>query len=384
MLILSHALRMALPLVFRNEYLTMSTTSENSEKLAVNPSYGQCEVSNKRVSCPNDASSESSSVVAAAKRPLLTHTKDGKALSEKKLRRLEKNRLSARECRRRKREAAENLERQINLMEAENLRLRLQLQVGEEAEESRIQEQAKLTQELDELLKSGAPETDIHASLEEFKEKHSDYGKSRRSAIEFHLRNIERLLMPTQTTSVVVAAMEAGRQHDGSSSSLLDRAASGGVAVLKVDKKESPASGNTQAESDLSLPFDTINANEKMGRKALFQYLVNYLEITPEQAIALRDSRFVAQELDQCLEKALAVLAELRDRLFQTGEDLEGEFNTVRNTLTPTQAAKFLVWVARNKACIHMLNELWERVYPAQEGSVPSFVDQGGNDDDST
>lgn len=55
--------------------------------------------------------------------------RDGKQLSEKKLRRLEKNRLSARECRRRKREATENLERQINVLEGENLRLRLQLQV---------------------------------------------------------------------------------------------------------------------------------------------------------------------------------------------------------------------------------------------------------------
>jgi bZIP transcription factor len=59
--------------------------------------------------------------------------KDGEPLSEKKLRRLEKNRLSARECRRRKREATENMERQINMLEGENLRLRLQLQVcGEE------------------------------------------------------------------------------------------------------------------------------------------------------------------------------------------------------------------------------------------------------------
>jgi hypothetical protein len=55
--------------------------------------------------------------------------KDGEPLSEKKLRRLEKNRLSARECRRRKREATENMQGQINLLEGENLRLRLQLQV---------------------------------------------------------------------------------------------------------------------------------------------------------------------------------------------------------------------------------------------------------------
>jgi TRAP-type mannitol/chloroaromatic compound transport system permease large subunit len=50
-------------------------------------------------------------------------------LSEKKLRRLEKNRLSARECRRRKREATEDMEQEIFRLEAENLKLRLQLRV---------------------------------------------------------------------------------------------------------------------------------------------------------------------------------------------------------------------------------------------------------------
>ena len=67
---------------------------------------------------------------AGTKRPLTRVGKDGEPLSEKKLRRLEKNRLSARECRRRKREATEDMQRQINMLESENLRLRLQLQVG--------------------------------------------------------------------------------------------------------------------------------------------------------------------------------------------------------------------------------------------------------------
>ena len=97
----------------------------------------------------------------------------------------------------------------------------------------------------------------------------------------------------------------------------------------------------------------------------LIAYLVKFLEVTPEQAAALKDSRFVAMEMDDCLAKALKVLAELRERMTQTGEDLETEFDNVRSILTPTQAAKFLVWVANNSAAIHMLNELWERVYPA-------------------
>ena len=78
----------------------------------------------------NDADTTLTETAAGTKRPLTRVGKDGEPLSEKKLRRLEKNRLSARECRRRKREATEDMQRQINMLESENLRLRLQLQVG--------------------------------------------------------------------------------------------------------------------------------------------------------------------------------------------------------------------------------------------------------------
>ena len=79
---------------------------------------------------PDDVTSTSATTTTIGnKRPLNRTGKNGEPLSEKKLRRLEKNRLSARECRRRKREATENLQRQINMLEGENLRLRLQLQV---------------------------------------------------------------------------------------------------------------------------------------------------------------------------------------------------------------------------------------------------------------
>jgi len=288
----------------------------------------------------------------STKRALMTHSKDGKLLSEKKLRRLEKNRLSARECRRRKREATENLEREINILEAENLRLRLQMQIGKEAEESRLREQEKLTQDIDQLLKSGASESEIHATLEEFKEKHADYGKSRRSAIEFHLSNIERLLTPTQTTQVAMLAFKGGGgEPDKCLGSLLP------IASL-LDTKPAAIERNGSTPQDEATP-------QNLDPKALFQYLVNYLEVTPAQAAALRDSRHVSKELDSCLDSALSVLKELKHRLAQIGDDLEAEFGFVREVLTPRQSAKFLVWVANNDACMHMLNELWDRVYPA-------------------
>ena len=54
------------------------------------------------------------------------------------------------------------------------------------------------------------------------------------------------------------------------------------------------------------------------------------------------------------------------------GQDLDAEFSEIRSILTPRQAAKFLVWVANNGACMHMLNELWSKSYPepvAENGS---------------
>ena len=354
------------------------------------------------------------------KRSRMTHTKDGQQLSEKKLRRLEKNRLSARECRRRKREATEHIQHQINALEAENLQLRLQLQIGQEAESCIATEQSKVTEDIRDLLKSGASEADVFATLEEFKEKYADYGKSRRSSIEFHIRQIERLLMPTQTTSVVMHAIQGGSSigpsttttttsitppsydttaastdvlelmtttPDDTSSTMSSASAvellsnslspnSVASAPTVTDSSENGIVTTTTATSSSSSASasstSTITTAQRLDPKSLFQYLVQYLEVTPQQAAAMRDSRLVAQEMDGCLESALGVLSELRQRLAQTGEDLETEFYNIRSILTPTQAAKFLIWVANNDACMHMLNELWDRVYPQPDSMPPS------------
>lgn len=306
-----------------------------------------------------------------SKRSLTTTDKDGNQLSEKRLRRLAKNRLSARECRRRKREATENLQHRINVLEGENLRLRLQLQIGEEAEESRTREQARLTEEIDELLKSGASDAEIYAALESFKEKYADYGRDRRSAIEFHLKNVERLLMPTQTTSVVIRAIQGGSNpHESAANDPTTAPAAAAETDPSAETRESLSSTLSGIDSRVAYNLEP---------KHLFQCLVNYLGVTPEQAAALKDSRFVAQELDGCLVQALRMVEELRERLAQTGEDLETEFNNVRSVLTPTQAAKFLVWVANNAAAMHMLNELWDRLYPSVN-STEATTDDGWDD----
>lgn len=237
-------------------------------------------------------------------------------------------------------------------------------QVGEEAEQTNHQKQIDSTKALDELLKSGkASESEIYAKIEEYKEKFADYGRDRRSAMEFHLKNVERLLMPTQTTSFIMSTL---KDSDGNSS-----ANSTNPASVAVSPPPPVSSSQAAPEGGASHPPKTS--------KELFTLLVKKLEVTPAQASALKDSRFVAQEMDETLQETLQTLKELRSRLAQCGQDLETEFNCIRQILTPSQSAKFLVWVAQNKACMHMLNELWSKNYPSMTtvgssggGSIPT------------
>jgi hypothetical protein len=196
--------------------------------------------------------------------------------------------------------------------------------------------------------------------------------------------------MPTQTTSVVLATLQGGSAVVGTGASENSTATKAEPCESIVEPpsdnlgKDEPAataadsstttSSPTTPNSSLAPPTDT---------KALFRHLVNILQVTPEQAVALKDSRFVAQEMDEILKETLSVLEELRSRLTQCGEDLETEFNNIRAILTPSQSAKFLVWVAQNKACMHMLNELWSKVYPSSHNTSSSHSDDGNGHESS-
>jgi hypothetical protein len=127
-------------------------------------------------------------------------------LAEKKKRRLERNRASARECRKRKKEKKLLLRQQLAQLEAENLQLRLKLQVGNESDHHDAQS-AIITTKLNEMINEGASETDIEKKIQELKERFSDYGRDRRSAIDFHITQLRRCLQPTQTTRAILWLM---------------------------------------------------------------------------------------------------------------------------------------------------------------------------------
>jgi hypothetical protein len=290
--------------------------------------------------------------------------------------------------------------------------------------------------------------------------------------MEFHLRNVERLLMPTQTTSFIMNTLKGTHNNTGTSTSIDSSSSSssskaknttgttstttptpthstttttGGnttptnisdneVKVKNEDNIDEGGGGVDQNQSMTSIPTQNITTSSvaaataimtsptkydsndthhpepqhttpssetsptpppppattsiattssvfattassyipPKNSKELFTHIVKILEVTPEQAGALKDSRFVAQEMDVTLKETLICLKELRGRLEQCGQDLDTEFNCIRQILTPSQSAKFLVWVAQNKACMHMLNELWSKNYIDHTDSLSS------------
>jgi len=135
------------------------------------------------------------------------------------------------------------------------------------------------------------------------------------------------------------------------------------TTTLAMGVLRSSSSTESTANSTSSTNSDPTVGAEPQTKK-LFHYLVDYLKIKPEQATDLHDSCYVANELDGALAQSLTTLQELRSLLSRCGKDLDEEFTNVRSILNPIQAAKFLVWVSNNEACMHMLNELWDKINP--------------------
>lgn len=124
---------------------------------------------------------------------------------------LERNRESARECRRRKREHILGVEERCRQLERENMELRGQLKAGKEAMKQEEKEKNRVCEELEQMIQRGASEKELAEKIDNFKEQYSDYGHGRRSALSYHLHQIERLLLPTQVTKMCIWAL---RQDD--------------------------------------------------------------------------------------------------------------------------------------------------------------------------
>lgn len=151
---------------------------------------------------------------------------------EKKRKRLEKNRESARECRKRKKDKIDTLRLQLTRLEAENIQLRLKLNAGNEFPDDGVSKTAtpaaskdEIPFQLESMLVSGSSDSEIRSTVQHLQERYADYGLNRRTTLSFHLFQLRRCLLPTQTTRCILWLM--GCSHffhtaDGSDVKLID------------------------------------------------------------------------------------------------------------------------------------------------------------------
>lgn len=275
---------------------------------------------------------------------------------EKRKRRLEKNRQSARDCRRRKKEHMADLQRRISQLEARNLELRLRLKVGKESESKIREEQMK---KIDEMVKNLSSEKELSRLIEEYKEKFADYGRDRQSALQWHIGEIKKLLLPTTTTQFVlwILSQEDNFYHSPQSTMVFGPpahpvGAPGGGGGMRGGPGDlsPPKEVFASPQADIPLP----------PRPEFWQVFNRMVGLNGVQFDELRSRRDLVASMQQEVDSDLESVDQLQILLATKNETLQSEIQSITALLTPTQIAKFIVWIEQNPAVVHLLNQLWD------------------------
>ncbi|CAN0357602.1 unnamed protein product, partial [Laminaria digitata] len=217
------------------------------------------------------------------------------------------------------------------------------------------------------------------------------------SAADFHLAQLSRLLLPTLTTrSCMHAVLQAEESHGiGGRISCFKGKFSppGKPGAAEPDEAEPRAAELGAVEPGAAAP-GTVGGQEAngggggdggapaaavaaMAAKAarvaaaagqgtavlddgawldMWTSLVAVLEATEEQQTAMRKQSGAIADLAKELEGTTEIMDRLKVLLIDRNQTLEGEMAEI-------QTAKFVLWVSKNKACVHMLNQLWDKLH---------------------
>jgi hypothetical protein len=281
--------------------------------------------------------------------------------AEKKKRRLERNRVSAKQCRARKKEKTMMFRHQLAQLESENLQLRLKLQVGNN-DPTHDAQSAIITTKLDEMMTEGASEVDIDKKIQELKERFSDYGRDRRSAIDFHITQLKRCLQPTQTTRAILWLMALAPRF----------------AEITTGKASALPTLSSDDPSDQELMTLWMSILEKIyptreQRKLMISYTCpSEGEEDPFQRI-----QTVTDTCNNTLDRIVEIICNKND-------NLDMEMSNIQNILSPRQVAKFVLWIDRNPACMQMLEALWPHITEAAQQNSPSTSGQSSSSSSSS
>lgn len=231
---------------------------------------------------------------------------------QKKKRRLARNRESARECRRRKKEYADSLASELASLEAENLQLRLKLKIGVDSSTIKDEERDEILARIDLMLQEGTTDGEVKKEIELLQERYSDYGRDRTGAITFHLSQLRKCLVPTQTTRTLIWLMTCA------------------PTFHKSDGTEKPTFYSQESE---------------LAR--LWRDLLDELKPTLDQKKKLVD--FTAEsyspypDLQESTDESNNIIDRLEEIMTTKNTSLETEMSMIHGVLTPRQVNYYII-----------------------------------------
>lgn len=267
---------------------------------------------------------------------------------ERRQRRLEKNRESARECRARKKAKVLALHQQLAKLETDNLHLRLQLTgaaagtaAGTDATSGATTgpDAASPFSSLEAMIDKGASEKEIQDAIKELQERFSDYGRDRTSAFAFHLSQLKRCLLPTQTTRTMLWLMRCAMQYlssEGEINYTPPTPAGAGEAIQTTH--------STEVVELLTSLLQTIKPTKEQ-RKQLVS-LTSIYSGAPQSGIDFSDEMI----------QRLGILVKDKNEL------LDSEMSNISRILSATQIAKFILWIDANPLIMQMLESFWPHI----------------------
>jgi len=211
--------------------------------------------------------------------------------------------------RKRKRTPVNELEEKLAKLQEENTQLSQHLESVSCREETIRNYKREMKLKMGKLLcNSESPETEIAAVLTQFRQLYEHYGEQRQQEVHFHLAQLERLMLPTKNTKMVLWTIAQDEMYTG--------------------------------------------ATDPVAGPSLLSILTEEVGFTDSQIAKLSEHRDKMNRLTDDLHRSLALLRKLKKSVDENQRVFADKMQTVQSALTPKQIARLILFVEANRSKI--------------------------------
>jgi len=229
----------------------------------------------------------------------------------------------AKECRRRQKEKKDELENRVAALKKENQELREHFQNVSQRTTDIQRQRANMEslmhgrlKEIEKLPEDSEERKNLVSLVMKFTDLYADYGSCRQKEIAFHLAQLEKLILPTQITKMILWTLQQDYKF--------------------FEEKSSPIWG----------------------------ILVKELDMTPDQISFLTKQRSEVLKLLLHLKESLNLIKELKVSIKDKHETFDRECGKITTEASANQTVRFILWITNNADKLAKVIPDFERIVP--------------------